>query len=129
VSKVNGQLFGSMRAGSEEEKNEAAGKLVDVVVKELEPLLGDAKPFFGGSERLTLAEVQTGSFVLRLLSFPKYDILPKSVITGFEEKAPNFMKWAKAVVAEESVNFIWDEEQVASKTKARIAKMAAAAAK
>lgn len=127
VSKVNAQLFGFMRVGSEEEKNEAAGKLVDVVGKELEPLLGDAKPFFGGSERLTLAEVQTGSFVLRLLSFPKYDILPKSILTGFEEKCPNFLKWAKAVVAEDSVNFIWDEEQVASRTKARIAKMAAAA--
>jgi len=32
-------------------------KLLDAVAKEVEPLLQDAKPFFGGSEKLTLAEV------------------------------------------------------------------------
>lgn len=35
----------------------AADELVRAVAKEVEPLLADAGPFFGGSERLTLAEV------------------------------------------------------------------------
>lgn len=30
---------------------------IAALVKEVEPLLQDAKPFFGGSDRLTLAEV------------------------------------------------------------------------
>jgi glutathione S-transferase len=56
ITKVNGQTFGILRA-SEEEKPELAVKLVDAIVKEVEPLLQDAKPFFGGSSKLTLAEV------------------------------------------------------------------------
>jgi glutathione S-transferase len=42
---------------SAEEKEAAATKFTDAVVKEIEPLLSDAAPFFGGSSRLTLAEV------------------------------------------------------------------------
>jgi len=125
VSKVLGNLIGSMRAGSEGEREEKGAQLVESVAKELEPLLKDANPFFGRSERLTLAEVQTGSFVLRLLSLPKHSLLPMNTLTELEAKAPAFMKWANAVVAEKSVNFIWDEKLVAEMTKAKIAKMAA----
>jgi glutathione S-transferase len=55
-SKVNSLTFAIFRA-SDEEKEELGSKLVDAVVKEVEPLLQDANPFFGGSSRLTLAEV------------------------------------------------------------------------
>jgi glutathione S-transferase len=55
-SKVNGQVFTLLRA-SEEEKEELAEKIVAAVVKEVEPLLKDANPFFGGSSKVTLAEV------------------------------------------------------------------------
>ena len=75
---------------------------------------------------LTEIYVQTGSFILRLLSFPKYDLLPKSVLTTLETKTPNFFKWANAVVKEESVNYIWDENLVVKNTAARLAKNAAA---
>lgn len=94
VSKVLGNLIGSMRAGSEGEREEKGAQLVESVAKELEPLLKDANPFFGRSERLTLAEVQTGSFVLRLLSLPKHSLLPMNTLTELEAKAPAFMKWA-----------------------------------
>jgi glutathione S-transferase len=55
-TKVNSLFFGVLRATGEE-KEKAAGDFVDAIVKEIEPLLLDAKPFFGGSSRLTLAEV------------------------------------------------------------------------
>lgn len=42
---------------SGEEKVVLAAKYVDAIVKGIEPLLSDAAPFFGGSSRLTLAEV------------------------------------------------------------------------
>lgn len=41
-----------------EKREELTDKLVDSVVKELEPLLQDAKPFFDGAVRLTMAEVR-----------------------------------------------------------------------
>jgi len=126
-TKVNNQFFGIVRAEGEE-KNKLATAFTDAIVKEIEPLLADAAPFFGGASKLTLAEVLTGSFILRVLSFPKYDgLLPASVLTTLESKAPNFYKWANAVVKEESVNYIWDEKKVAEGTVARIAKMKAAA--
>jgi len=39
-----------------------------------------------------------------------------------ESQAPAFYKWANAVVAEKSVNHIYDEQGVAEKTAARLAK-------
>jgi glutathione S-transferase len=48
-------------------------------------------------------------------------------LSELESKTPHFYKWANAVVAEKSVNFIWDEEKVVAYTKKRIAKMATAA--
>lgn len=56
LSKVNGQVFPLLRA-EESEKEVLASKIVDALVKEVEPLLKDAKPFFGGSSKVTLAEV------------------------------------------------------------------------
>ncbi|PVH75449.1 thioredoxin-like protein [Cadophora sp. DSE1049] len=128
-SKVNGGFWGLLFAEGEE-KEKLAETFVDAIVKEVEPLLQDAAPFFGGSKKLTLAEVQTGSFLLRVLHLPKFEepnLLPKSLLTGLESKAPAFWKWANAVVAEKSVNYIFDVEAVAKGTAATIAKRKAAA--
>jgi len=53
-------------------------------------------------------------------------LYPKSVLSSLETKAPAFWKWANAVVKEESVTYIWDENKVIEGTKARLAKIAAA---
>lgn len=55
-SKANSLTFKAL-LGSEEEAEQAAAGFVAAIVKEVEPLLSDAAPFFGGSEKLTLAEV------------------------------------------------------------------------
>lgn len=44
---------------SEEEAQAGVEAAVAGLVKEVEPLLADAQPFFGGAEKLTLAEVET----------------------------------------------------------------------
>ncbi|CAL3965452.1 unnamed protein product [Diplocarpon coronariae] len=129
-SKANSSFFPLLLAKGEE-KEKAGVAFVDSIVKEVEPYLQDAAPFFGGSEKLTLAEVLTGSFLLRILGFskPEYtdlNLLPSSILTGLEARAPAFWKWSHAVVAEKSVNYIWDEKKVAEGTAARIAKMIAA---
>ena len=67
--------------------------------------------------------MQTGSFVLRLLSFIDDGLFPKSVGARLQAETPKFWAWANAVVKEESVNFIYDAAGVAASTKARFAKL------
>lgn len=49
--------FKSFGAKSLDEAETFAKDFVDAVSKEVEPLLADAAPYFGGSDKLTLAEV------------------------------------------------------------------------
>jgi glutathione S-transferase len=68
----------------------------------------------------------TGSFILRLLAYPKGGLAPASLATGLETQAPHFWKWANVVVKDKNVNYIWNEESFIEKTKVRLAKAAAA---
>ncbi|KAK4060789.1 CAZyme family GH18 [Trichoderma aggressivum f. europaeum] len=124
-SKVNSLYHKALFAKTEEEAEEASAEFVKQLEKEVEPLLSDAAPYFGGSKTLTLAEVLTGSFILRLLSLPKNGVGPESLIKELPTKTPNFYKWATTVVEHPSVNGIWNEEKVVSNTKARLAKLKA----
>lgn len=47
------------------------------------------------------------------------------IISILEAKTPKFAAWAKKVVKEESVTYIFDEKKIAERTKARFAKLAA----
>lgn len=58
-------MFSVLKASDEKEKEELTTKWVEAVKKEIEPLLKDAGPFFGGSRRLTLAEVSRVLFLFR----------------------------------------------------------------
>jgi glutathione S-transferase len=117
TSKVVPKAWAGLRAQTPEELEAVGRELVDAVVKEVEPLLANAAPFFGGSDRLTLAEVLTGSFVLRLVSFPEAGIARADLWTLLEKEAPNFSRWARATAAEKSVNHIYDATKVAEKMK------------
>jgi glutathione S-transferase len=59
---------------------------------------------------------------------PKYGVGPSSLLKEVETRAPNYWKWANAVVNEKSVNYIFDEKLNAERTKKRLAKQKAAAA-
>jgi glutathione S-transferase len=66
LSKFNSVLFGLFRAKTQEEREEIAEKAIAGLLKDVEPLLADASPFFGGSDKITLAEVRkTHSCALR----------------------------------------------------------------
>ena len=56
IGKVNTYMYQIMKAEGEE-KEKLGADLVEAVRKEIEPLLEDAGPFFGGSKTITLAEV------------------------------------------------------------------------
>ena len=71
-----------------------------------------------------LQQVIIAPFLLRIYALSNGDILPLSVKEGLQT-LPNFSKWANATMSKESVRYIWDEEAVVSRTKARIAKMKA----
>ncbi|KAK7720831.1 hypothetical protein SLS63_009614 [Diaporthe eres] len=55
-TKVNSFWFKALFAKTAEDANESAEELVKGIAKEIEPLLKDAGPFFGGSKKLTFAE-------------------------------------------------------------------------
>ena len=146
-SKLTSSLAGFYTAKTDEEKESIVEKFTQNLIKEVEPLLADAAPFFGGSDKLTLAEVReylstcasllswrgakklqvlTGSFVVRHKTLTEAGVYPKSIsLSAIADKAPNFVKWAKAVSAHPSVTSIYDEEKIVEGTKARIAKLSA----
>jgi hypothetical protein len=58
-------MYGLYVAKTDAERDDIAEKVVANLVKEVEPLLADASPFFGGSDKLTLAEVRRYSACCR----------------------------------------------------------------
>jgi len=52
-----GSWYGIALASSEEEKEKKVEEFLGALGKEIEPLLKDASPFFGGADKLTLVEV------------------------------------------------------------------------
>lgn len=49
----------TLLAKTDEDASTNAEELVKGIAKEIEPLLKNAGPFFGGSQKLTLAEVKS----------------------------------------------------------------------
>lgn len=101
--------MGVMKAPAAEKQG-----LVDAWVaaakKEIEPLLADAGPFFGGSKELTMAEAIVAPFLLRWYTMADDTFIPKSLVTGLEE-LPNFKKWSEAVRSHPSALKIWEPEK------------------
>ncbi|KAH7383297.1 glutathione-S-transferase-like protein omega 1 [Pyrenochaeta sp. MPI-SDFR-AT-0127] len=125
-SKAGSHWFQILLKETEKEKEELGKTFVEIVTKEIEPLLKDAKPFFGGSEKVTLAEALTAPFILRVYALAKHGLLPQSIITGFDA-LPNFSKWAREVIKQESVTYIWDEEPTINSTRKKIESLKAQA--
>lgn len=124
-TKVNGKIFEGLRAEGDDESTKSS-EIFEAIKKEIDPLLGNASPYFDGASKLTLAEALTAPFVLRLHAYSRAGLLSQSLdedLKGLE----NYSKWADKVVKEESVTYIWNEEDVVGRTKKRIEKMKAAA--
>ncbi|CAK7210752.1 hypothetical protein SBRCBS47491_000885 [Sporothrix bragantina] len=130
-SKVHTHIFKLGAAKTEAEEAAVGENLVAAALKELEPLLASSTsssaPFFGGSERLTLAEVLTGSFVVRLVALTKSGVWPSNIPALAAKQTPAFWAWAQAVAAHPSVTGIFNEENITKSAKARLAKQRAEA--
>lgn len=126
-NKFHTQLFRLFEAPTREDEEGVVKDAVKGLVEEIEPLLGDATPFWGGSESFTLAEVITGPFVVRALALSRHGVYPKSLVALMEEKTPRFWKWAGAVEKNESVTKIFDEEVIVKRSIAKRERMRKAA--
>ncbi|PYH96493.1 glutathione S-transferase [Aspergillus ellipticus CBS 707.79] len=121
-SKVAPLYFVPFRAATPEDRKTATIAFATAIKKEIAPLIyahaepGATGPFFGGSEKLTLAEVLLGSFVLRIHTLAKeeYALFDPS-LTALLDEDKNFARWAKATRENESVKAIYDEEAVAER--------------
>jgi glutathione S-transferase len=120
-SKVGSYWFQILTKQDQAEKDALVTEFVEKVTKEIEPLLKDAAPFFGGSQKLTLAEALTAPFILRIYAYARNGLLPESLVTSLDS-LPNFSKWAAEVIKHESVTYIWDEEKVVKATIAKFLK-------
>jgi glutathione S-transferase len=56
-TKIGSFMLKISTADTDEEKSALAEEAIAAIGKEIDPLLKDAAPFFGGSDKLTLAEV------------------------------------------------------------------------
>lgn len=64
-----------------------------------------------------------GPFLLRVYALPKYErLVPGFVPQAIQDRAPNFWRWTRAVVADTSVTAVWDEDLVVARTLDRIEK-------
>ncbi|KAF2675533.1 thioredoxin-like protein [Microthyrium microscopicum] len=121
-TKVGSFMFNLFRVQTDVEREACSKEWIAAIKKEIEPLLSDAKPFFGGSPSLTLAEVNVAPFVLRIYALAGADVLPKSLTDGLDG-LPNFTKWAQSVQQVPSALNIWDAPKVVERTKERLERM------
>ncbi|KAK5107243.1 hypothetical protein LTR62_001597 [Meristemomyces frigidus] len=126
-SKIAPSQMTIMSAKTAEEKDAKIDDWIKVLEKEMEPLLANAKPFFGGSEQLTFAEVFTAPFVQRWYSLSRDgEMMPASLAEKLDA-LPYFGAWAKAMLGHKSVTRIFNEEKFLEGMRARVEKMRAAA--
>jgi len=124
-SKISSHTYPALKAEGEE-KEKLMNTWFAAIEKEIEPLLKDAAPFFGGSDQMTMAEVQVAPFLIRMYALTRGGLLPKTFLEKLDG-LPNFSKWAKAVTAKESVTYVFDEEKIVKGTASRVEKMKAQA--
>ncbi|KAK4186439.1 thioredoxin-like protein [Podospora australis] len=111
---------------SDKERAEIVEKAISGLEAEVEPKLSDANPFFGGSTKLTQAEVLTASLAIRVYTLAQTDIYPTQLWPTIAQRAPHFAEWTKAISAHPSVTSIYDPAATIATAKSWIAKAQAA---
>ncbi|KAF5011838.1 hypothetical protein FDECE_2070 [Fusarium decemcellulare] len=117
---VQSLVYKAIGAKTDAEADAIGRILVENIVKEIEPALADAAPYFGGSNKVTLAEALVASFVIRLRSLGNNGLLFKDAVNELSTQAPNFTKWANVLEKTPSIFDIFDESIWISKIGERI---------
>lgn len=109
-SRVSPAQAAMMRAETDEEKEAKRREFIAVLEKDIEPLLADADPFFGGSTELTLAEVFTAPFVMRLWTLAEYGEMVPTALLDEMAKLPKLWRWMEAIMGHGNATSIFDKE-------------------
>jgi len=123
-TKIGSFMFTMFRAATPDAREALSREWVAAVKKEIEPLLADAKPYFGGNSKMTLAEINVAPFIMRIYALAAANVLPKSVVEGLDG-LPNFKAWASSIRQEKSVLSIWDGDKFVDRTQTRLERMKA----
>ncbi|WVQ95449.1 hypothetical protein IAU59_002546 [Kwoniella sp. CBS 9459] len=119
-----GPFFKIFFAKTDQDAEAAAKDFVDIVVKEVEPALVEAKRESGkngvwaaGNDNITIAEVFVGPFLLRLFSAFNAGFAPSNLLSELENRAPSFYAWAQKAKENEHIRAIYDEETIVGSIK------------
>ncbi|EGX53157.1 hypothetical protein AOL_s00006g535 [Orbilia oligospora ATCC 24927] len=110
--------------GGEREAKEVEDLVVAAIKKEVEPLLEKEEDdnggvFLGGKDKFTVAEIVAAPVLLRLFAFADSGLLPQSFKKNLLD-LPNFGKWARELVKNESLLKGWDEARFVEGSKAKL---------
>lgn len=149
-TKVNPLMFKLVGADHGGAQEKIVDEILRLLQQEIEPLLvgvhaDGVGPYFGGSEKLTVAEVcaslhhtpnppchnqltlilsqaMTAPFVLRLVDFCNDIIFPSRLATAMLDtnSLPNFAKWAELCMQHPSVMATWDKEYMVPRIVERL---------
>lgn len=126
-TKFHTTLFKLFEASTPSDEEHIIEEAIEGIASEIEPLLVDAAPFFGGNEKLTLAEVITGPFVIRAVTLSNHGVYPESLVRLAKERTPNFFRWAMAISSHPSITSIFDEGVIVARSVAKRERMRKAA--
>lgn len=126
-TKFHTTLFQLFEAPTQDDEEKIIDDAISGIKREVEPLLADASPFWGGSDRLTLAEVMVGPFVIRAVTLSRHGVYPTSLSRRIETETPAFFKWAIATSSHPSITRLFDEDVIVQRSVAKRGRMRAAA--
>ncbi|KAI1615269.1 thioredoxin-like protein [Exophiala viscosa] len=110
-TKINPLMFKLVGADQGAPQSKIVDDIITLLETEIDPLLVDAAPFFGGSQKITVVEAMTTPFTVRLYDFSNDEIFPASLaerMTG--PTLPNFSRWVKLCMEHPSLTEPWDKE-------------------
>lgn len=119
-------LFRLFEAPTKEDEERIIDDAIIGIKKEVEPLLADASPFWGGSDKFTLAEVLMSPFVIRAVMLSRNGVYPTSLNKRMEVETPTFHKWVLATSSHPSITRVVEEDVIVKRSVAKRQRMRAA---
>ncbi|KIW92678.1 uncharacterized protein Z519_06525 [Cladophialophora bantiana CBS 173.52] len=130
-TKINPLMFKLVGADTGKPQDKIVEEIWRLLETEIEILLSDVAvngrgPYFGGSDKLTIVEVMSAPFIVRLIDFSNDIIFPARLATQILDndpatsKWPRFATWAKLCMQHPSVTYTWDKEYMVPRIVERL---------
>ena len=95
------------------QRTDEAQQAFVTAAKELDPLCPRQGLYFGDSKAISLVEVITGPYLMRLDAYMRWGLIPDAAgySDRLQKEAPNFYAWMKMLAADERIKAgVWEEE-------------------